>query len=54
MVMTRPNDSTNSHSVHLQSFDPADTFREPQGMLKHPYIVPSGPYNNLWDWYMLQ
>ncbi len=25
-------------------------FRGPSGMLKYPYIVPAGPYNELWDW----
>eukprot|EP01138_Halocafeteria_seosinensis_P002431 gb/GECG01002488.1/.p1 GENE.gb/GECG01002488.1/~~gb/GECG01002488.1/.p1 ORF type:complete len:419 (+),score=51.68 gb/GECG01002488.1/:1-1257(+) len=28
----------------------SETFREPQGQLKYKYLVPSGPYNQLWDW----
>lgn len=24
--------------------------REPAGALAHPYLVPAGPYNELWDW----
>ena len=27
-----------------------ETFRPPKGILKFPYLVPSGPYNQLWDW----
>jgi hypothetical protein len=27
-----------------------DTFREPSGFLKHPYLVPAGPYEQCWDW----
>ena len=27
-----------------------ETFRQPKGILKFPYLVPSGPYNQLWDW----
>ena len=26
------------------------TFREPSGVLSHPYLVPSGPYDQCWDW----
>lgn len=26
------------------------TFREPQGILNHPYLVPAGPYDQEWDW----
>ena len=26
------------------------TFRQPSGSLVFPYLVPSGPYNELWDW----
>lgn len=26
------------------------TFRDPQGQLVYPYLVPAGPYNQLWDW----
>ena len=26
------------------------TFREPSGSLVFPYLVPSGPYDELWDW----
>jgi hypothetical protein len=26
------------------------TFREASGVLKHPYIVPAGPYDQCWDW----
>ena len=25
-------------------------FKEPQGALRYPYIVPGGGYNQLWDW----
>ncbi|GMH59219.1 hypothetical protein TrST_g13041 [Triparma strigata] len=27
-----------------------DTFREPNGTLAHPYLVPGGPYSQSWDW----
>lgn len=27
-----------------------NTFREPSGVLSHPYLVPSGPYDQCWDW----
>ena len=27
-----------------------DAFRQPKGVLKHPYLVPAGPYNQEWDW----
>eukprot|EP00123_Amoebidium_parasiticum_P021256 comp6411_c0_seq1/m.2213 comp6411_c0_seq1/g.2213 ORF comp6411_c0_seq1/g.2213 comp6411_c0_seq1/m.2213 type:complete len:440 (-) comp6411_c0_seq1:55-1374(-) len=30
-------------NVHL-------TFKEPQGKLKFPYLIPSGPYDQMWDW----
>ena len=26
------------------------TFREPAGVLKFKYLVPAGPYNQMWDW----
>ncbi|KAH3760752.1 glycogen debranching enzyme [Pelomyxa schiedti] len=26
------------------------TFREPSGYLRYKYLVPSGPYDQLWDW----
>jgi len=26
------------------------TFREPNGTLKYPYLVPAGPYDQCWDW----
>lgn len=26
------------------------TFKSPNGELKFPYLIPSGPYNQLWDW----
>ena len=26
------------------------TFQPPSGFLKYPYLIPSGPYNQLWDW----
>lgn len=26
------------------------TFREPNGTLEHPYLVPGGPYDQSWDW----
>jgi alpha,alpha-trehalase len=26
------------------------TFKEPSGHLKYKYLVPGGPYNQLWDW----
>ena len=26
------------------------TFREPNGTLKNPYLVPGGPYDQSWDW----
>jgi len=26
------------------------TFRTPSGFLNHPYLVPSGPYNQSWEW----
>lgn len=28
----------------------AATYREPSGMLTHPYLVPAGPYTQVWDW----
>lgn len=28
----------------------SQTFREPQGILRFPYLVPAGPYDQLWDW----
>ena len=27
-----------------------DVRRPPKGVLKHPYLVPAGPYSQLWDW----
>ena len=27
-----------------------ESFREPAGILTYPYLVPSGPYDTLWDW----
>ena len=27
-----------------------ETFKEPLGYLKFPYLVPAGPYNQSWDW----
>eukprot|EP00300_Choanocystis_sp_HF-7_P017337 c196_g1_i1.p1 GENE.c196_g1_i1~~c196_g1_i1.p1 ORF type:complete len:445 (+),score=94.86 c196_g1_i1:33-1337(+) len=27
-----------------------ETFREPSGFLSFPYLVPAGPYEQLWDW----
>ena len=27
-----------------------DTFRPAKGVLKYPYLVPAGPYDQLWDW----
>lgn len=27
-----------------------ETWREPSGELRFPYLVPSGPYSQLWDW----
>ena len=27
-----------------------ETFRQPNGLLRHPYLVPSGPYQQCWDW----
>eukprot|EP00966_Prymnesium_polylepis_P194406 4506938-Prymnesium_polylepis.1 len=26
------------------------TFRQPSGILRFPYLVPSGPYDQMWDW----
>lgn len=26
------------------------TFRQPNGYIKFPYLVPGGPYNEMWDW----
>ena len=26
------------------------TFREPSGYLQYKYLVPAGPYDQLWDW----
>ena len=26
------------------------TFKEPSGHLKYKYLVPGGPYDQLWDW----
>jgi hypothetical protein len=26
------------------------TYREPSGILRFPYLVPSGPYQQVWDW----
>lgn len=26
------------------------TFRQPSGVLKYPYLVPAGPYEQMWDW----
>lgn len=26
------------------------TWREPSGVLRYPYLVPAGPYNQVWDW----
>jgi hypothetical protein len=26
------------------------TFRQPSGVLKYPYLVPAGPYDEMWDW----
>jgi hypothetical protein len=26
------------------------TFRRPSGKLRFPYLVPAGPYNEMWDW----
>lgn len=36
-------------SEHLESFK-KDLIKEPRGCLKYPYIVPAGPYSQLWDW----
>lgn len=27
-----------------------ETWRAPAGVLAHPYLVPAGPYEQLWDW----
>mgnify|MGYP006133360761 CR=1 FL=1 len=27
-----------------------ETWRTPAGVLAHPYLVPAGPYEQLWDW----
>jgi len=27
-----------------------EVFREPNGTLNHPYLVPGGPYDQSWDW----
>ena len=27
-----------------------DAFRSPSGVLKFPYLVPGGPYNQSWEW----
>lgn len=27
-----------------------DTFRQPSGYIKYPYLVPSGGYQQIWDW----
>jgi hypothetical protein len=27
-----------------------ETFRNASGYLKYPYLVPSGPYTEAWDW----
>lgn len=27
-----------------------ETFREASGYLHYPYLVPSGPYTQAWDW----
>ncbi len=26
------------------------TFRPPKGVLRYPYLVPAGPYEEMWDW----
>jgi len=35
--------------AHVAQFANA-TFREPSGVLKYPYLVPGGPYNESWEW----
>ena len=27
-----------------------ETWREPAGVLRYPYLVPAGPYQQCWDW----
>ena len=34
---------------HVQA-EAAKTFRPAKGVLRYPYLVPAGPYEEMWDW----
>lgn len=48
-VVAQPSNDTALVQEHVANNANA-TWREPQGYLKYPYLVPAGPYNQLWDW----
>lgn len=45
----QPNPDTALVQAHVKSAA-AQTFRQPSGALKFPYLVPAGPYQESWDW----
>ena len=46
---SQPDPDTALVQAHVKA-SAHQTFREPSGALKFPYLVPAGPYDESWDW----
>lgn len=47
---TAPSNQTEIARLFAQNQIKAEIVKPPQGLLKYPYLVPSGPYYELFDW----